>query len=129
MTALIGHLQPAVHSPPTFCGLPFSYVAQLHRFFHHILRYSHCYSHPIGTMATLSNIASMNGAATAHVDVSPTENVKADAVPVTPQQHGSTALPADGMVLADTTAYRTVNHGLLSHTAGVVSLIMIAYRR
>jgi hypothetical protein len=75
----------------------------------------------MATIATLSNIASMNVAATAHIDASPVEIVAADAVPVTPQQHGSTALPADGMVLADTTAYRTVNHGLLSHTSGLVS--------
>jgi hypothetical protein len=65
-------------------------------------------------MATLTNIA-------ATTQVSPTDNLKADAMVITPQQHGSTALPADGLVLADTTAYRTVNHGLLSHTAGVVS--------
>jgi hypothetical protein len=84
-------------------------------------------------MATMATLAPMKGAATAHVDVSPSEIVAADAVPVTPQQHGSihgvrTPLPADGMVLAESTAYRTVNHGLLSHTAGLVSSFMIACR-
>jgi hypothetical protein len=101
------------------------YVELLHRCAI-ILRFSHCYSQPIATIATLSSIASINGVSTAHVDVSSAEIVEVYAVPATPQQHGSAALPADGMVLADTTAYRTINDGLLSHTAGLVSFTIVA---
>jgi hypothetical protein len=69
-------------------------------------------------MATLSNIASMTGAATAHVDADAAQ--KAPAAPAAAAASGTT-LPADGEVLADATAYRTIDHKFLSHTNGVVS--------
>lgn len=78
------------------------------------------YSHSIAPMATLSSITSMNGAATAHISTPTTETLKADVAPVSADHHGSTTLPADGIILAEATAYRTVDRKFLSHTDGMV---------
>lgn len=70
-------------------------------------------------MATLSNIASMNGAATTHADAEVAE--KTAAAPA------GTNLPAVGLVLAEApSAYRTIDHKFLSHTNGVVSSVALA---
>lgn len=62
----------------------------------------------------------MNGAATAHIDKPHVEAPTAVVTPVSTDQHGSTTLPADGIVLAEATAYRTVDRKFLSHTDGMV---------
>jgi hypothetical protein len=72
-------------------------------------------------MATLSNFTSMNGSATANMNPEPMLEQKAAAAPA---QHESASLPADGLLLADTTAYRTVDRKFLSHNAGLVSGFM-----
>jgi hypothetical protein len=68
-------------------------------------------------MATLSNITSMNGSATADINPELIVEPKAAAAPA---HHDSASLPADGVMLADTTAYRTIDRKFLSHNAGLV---------
>jgi hypothetical protein len=69
-------------------------------------------------MATLDKITSLSGTATAHTIVHPTETAPSTAAAAADHQH--TTLPADGVVLAESVVYRTINKGLLSHTDGLV---------
>lgn len=69
-------------------------------------------------MATLNNFTSMSGSATANIHPEAVVEPKAATAP---PQHESASLPADGLLLADTTAYRTVDRKFLSHNAGLVS--------
>lgn len=73
-------------------------------------------------MATLGNISSLNAGATAHINVD-AEQPKPEQPVAAPQQQEPTTLPADGLVLAEATAFRTVSNKFLSHTAGLVSNI------
>lgn len=68
------------------------------------------------------------GAATADTDTAPAVAFKDVAAGMPANQHawqygvyGSIALAAEGVVLAEATAYRTVDRKLLSHTDGMVS--------
>jgi hypothetical protein len=83
-----------------------------------------CQPHPAllqpvqSPMATLDKITSISGTATVHTVVQPTVTAPSTAAAAADHQH--TTLPADGVVLAESAVYRTINKGLLSHTAGLV---------
>lgn len=69
-------------------------------------------------MATLDKITSLSGTATAHTVNHPSGTAPSTTAAAADHQHHT--LPADGVVLAESVVYRTINKGLLSHTDGLV---------